>query len=83
MKVVRLVLDLQLGRSLEDNARVTAPPVGLIMLLRWVEAGAHGGRAVVLRLKVRSSVHHGASTIAATPHFHGMILFRNQFRIET
>ena len=83
MKVVRLVLDLQLGRSLEDDTRVTAPPVGLLKLLRRVEAGAHGGSAVVLGLVVSSRVEHGASAISATPDLHAMILLRNQLRIET
>ena len=70
MKVVRLVLHLQLGRSLEDDTRVTAPPVRLIVLLGWVEAGTHGGRAVVLRLMVLSRVEHGAGAVAATPDLH-------------
>ena len=83
MKVVRLVLDLQLSRSLEDDTRVAASPVGLLKLLRWVEAGAHGGSAVVLGLVVSSRVEHGASAISATPDLHAMILLRNQLRIET
>ena len=83
MKVVRLVLDLQLGRSLEDDARVAAPPVGLLKLLRRVEAGTHGGSAVVLGLVVSSRIEHGTSAISATPDLHAMILLRNQLRIET
>lgn len=70
MKVVRLVFHLQLGCSLEDHARVTAPPVGLIMLLGRMEAGAHNGCAVVFGLVVCSRVLHGTCAIAATPDLH-------------
>ena len=83
MKVVRLVLDLQLGRSLEDDTRVTAPPVGLLKLLGRVEASAHGGCAVVLGLVVSCRVEHGTSAISATPDFHALIFLRNQLCIET
>ena len=83
MKVVRLVFHLQLGCSLEDHARVTAPPVGLIKLLGRMEAGAHNGCAVVFGLVVCSRVEHGTCAIAATPDLHRQILLWNQLRIET
>ena len=79
---VGALVDLQLGRVLEGNAAVTAPPVRLVVLLRAQVTGASRSRKVVLRLMISCSVEHGASAVAARAHLHRLVILWNQLRIE-
>ena len=80
---VRAPVHYQFRRVFEYLGTVTTSPVGLVVDLGVVETRTGRCLMIIFGLVVGSGVEHRASSVTATSRLHGLIVFWNQFRVET